>query len=122
MSPGVPPASSARWRLAASCTRYLETVVSRVRFFSFSRVSTASPSASPAMIWSRMFFWVQASLQNAHVFASSLRENQEVVECLAFLLYSRSEGASLHGLIDFPVNVGFDGCDHVFGALTLCVS
>ena len=32
------------------------------------------PSASPAMIWSRVFFCVQSSLQNLQVFASSLGE------------------------------------------------
>ena len=66
------------WFLLAGALRpraqHLERVVSRVRSFSFSSASTASPSASPAMIWSRMFFWVHSLLQKLQVFASSLRE------------------------------------------------
>ena len=70
-------ANSALWRLAASCARHLVTAVSRVRFFSLSKSSMASPSVRPAMIWSRMFFCVQASSQKLHVFASSRRDTRK---------------------------------------------
>jgi hypothetical protein len=74
---GVALANSALWRLAASCARHLLTVVSRVRFFSLSKSSTVSPSARPEMIWSRIFFCVQASSQKLQVFASSRRETRK---------------------------------------------
>ena len=53
------------------------TAESRERFLSFSRSSTMSPSTRPAMIWSRMFFWVHASEQKLQVLASSRRDTRK---------------------------------------------
>ena len=114
---GVAPAHSALWHLAASCVWDLQRAVSRVRFFSLSKSSTASPSASPAMIWSRMFFWCSCRYwQNLQVFCKFPQGDYEVVKHLAFLLYTRSKGTSL------PIDICFNGGDNLFGIFAPCVS
>ena len=65
-----------------------------------------SPSTRPAMIWSRMFFWVHWSEQKLQVLASSRRDTRKSSN-----VSPSAEVAAFSGLVDLPLYVPFDGRD-----------
>ena len=105
----------ARCFFAASSAWHLCTALVKVKSISCKRSSTVSSSNKPSIIWSRIFFWVQASEHKLHV----TERHERKIKWLTNLLCTSAKVPALYYLIHMAIHVPFDGANNIVDASSL---